>query len=196
VSSDDEEYFMPERTAEITPGQRNCAVCFLTAVRICLDSPSKVKMIWGQVDPSLNDFHSDHMQSSGTFWPLDITDWCRQQAEMHPTFTNLSNVAQDIFSIIPHIVGVKASLTLGQDQIGCRLRETTSNMYREKVAVREFPQANNGILSANYTALDTTQTENDLELKHEVADRKLHRMTKIHSFLERWQGSQNLHATQ
>jgi Mg-chelatase subunit ChlI len=44
--------------------------------------------------------------------------------------------------------------------------------------------------------VDTTQTENDLELKQEVANRTLHSMAKVHSFLERWRGSQNLHATQ
>jgi len=39
-------------------------------------------------------------------------------------------------------------------------------------------------------------TENDLEKKKEVEERKLHRMAKVHDFLESWQGSENLHATQ
>jgi len=33
-------------------------------------------------------------------------------------------------------------------------------------------------------------------MKKEVEERKLHRMAKVHNFLEMWQGSQNLRATQ
>jgi hypothetical protein len=39
-------------------------------------------------------------------------------------------------------------------------------------------------------------TENDSEMKKEAEERKLHRMAKVHDFLEMWQGSQNLRATQ
>jgi hypothetical protein len=38
--------------------------------------------------------------------------------------------------------------------------------------------------------------ENDSEMKKEAEQRKLHRMAKVHNFLEMWQGSRNLHATQ
>ena len=44
--------------------------------------------------------------------------------------------------------------------------------------------------------MDRSQAENDLELQREAEDRKLHRMAKVHNFLEMWQGSQNLHTTQ
>jgi hypothetical protein len=39
-------------------------------------------------------------------------------------------------------------------------------------------------------------TENDSEMKKEAEERQLHRMAKVHDFLEMWQGSQNLCATQ
>jgi hypothetical protein len=39
-------------------------------------------------------------------------------------------------------------------------------------------------------------TENDSEMKKEAEEWKLHRMAKVHDFLEMWQGSQNLRATQ
>jgi len=38
-------------------------------------------------------------------------------------------------------------------------------------------------------------TENDLVTKQEAEEWKLHRMAKVHNFLEMWEGSQNLHAT-
>jgi len=59
-----------------------------------------------------------------------------------------------------------------------------------------FARANNGILEAADPELDTTNTENDSEMKIEAEDRTLHRMAQVQDFLEMWQGSQNLHATQ
>jgi hypothetical protein len=44
--------------------------------------------------------------------------------------------------------------------------------------------------------LDKANTENDSEMKKEAEERTLHRMAKVHDFLEMWQGSQNLRATQ
>jgi hypothetical protein len=44
--------------------------------------------------------------------------------------------------------------------------------------------------------LDTTNTAIDSEMKKEVEEKKLHRIAKVHDFLEMWQGSQNLRAMQ
>ena len=41
-----------------------------------------------------------------------------------------------------------------------------------------------------------TNIKNDLEMKKEAEERKLHRMAKVHNFVEMRQGSQNLRATQ
>jgi len=105
-------------------------------------------------------------------------------------------VARDIFSIIPHGVGVEASFSLGRDVIGGRQSKTTGETLREKVIVRQFARANNGILAGTDPELDTTNTENQSQMKKEVEERKLHRMAKVHNFLEMWQCSQNLRATQ
>jgi len=68
--------------------------------------------------------------------------------------------------------------------------------FAKKVVVRQFPRANNEIFAGDNTVSDTTNTENDSEIKKEVEERKLHRMAKVHDFFEMWQPSQNLHATQ
>ena len=136
------------------------------------------------------------MEISSTFWILDITNWWRQQEETHSKYADLSNVACDIFSIIPHGVRVEASFFLGRDVIGWRQSKTTHKTLREKVVVREFARANNGVLAGTVPELDTRNTENNSEMKKEVEERKLHRMPKVHDFLEMWQGSQNLCATQ
>jgi hypothetical protein len=105
-------------------------------------------------------------------------------------------VARDIISIIPHGVGVEASFSLGRDVIGWRLSTTSGKTLCEKVVVRKFAPANNGILAGTDLELDTMNTENDSEMKKEAEERKLHRMAKVHDFLEMWQGRQNLRTTQ
>ena len=79
------------------------------------------------------------MEISSTFRIPDITNWWRQQEEMHSKYTNLSNVARDIFTIIPHGVGVESSISLGRDGIGWRQSKTTGDTIRKKVTVRQFP---------------------------------------------------------
>jgi len=43
--------------------------------------------------------------------------------------------------------------------------KTRGNTLPEKVVVRQFAQANNGILAGDDPALDTGNTENDMEMK-------------------------------
>jgi len=60
-------------------------------------------------------------------------------------YADLSNVARDIFSIIPHAVQVVASFSLGRDVIGWRPSETAGETLRKKVVVRQFAPSINGI---------------------------------------------------
>jgi len=136
------------------------------------------------------------MEISSTFWLADITAWWRQQEETHPKYANLFNVAHDIFSIIPHGVGVEARFSLGRDVIGWRQSKPTGKTLGEQFVVRQFARANNGMLASAGPGLDTTNTENDSEMKKEAEERILHRVAKVHEFLEMWQGSQNRRATQ
>jgi len=195
-SSNDEEYLTPNNVAETTPGRSDRAARLLTAARLYLTSPHEAPKNWGQINPNLNDYHSDPMEFSSMFWTPDLTDRWGQQEETHSKYANLSDVARDIFSIIPHGVGVEASFSLGRDVIGWRQSKTTGETVRENFFVRQFARANNGILAGTDSELDTTNTENDLEMKKETEDVKLHRMAKVHDFLEVSQGSQNLRATQ
>ena len=105
-------------------------------------------------------------------------------------------MAHDIFYILPHVVGVEANFSLGRDVIGWRQSKTTGETLLENVVIRQFAWTNNGILAGPDPELDTMNTENDMEMKKEEEERKLHRMAKVDDFLEMWQGSQNIHATQ
>jgi len=101
-------------------------------------------------------------------------------------------MARDVFSIIPHGVGLEASFSLGRDVIGWRQLKTTGETLREEMVVRQFARANYGLLAGDDPVLDPNSTDNDMELKREAEEKKLHRMAKVHNFLEMWQGSQNL----
>jgi len=64
LSSDYEKYLTPETIAEMTPRLSDCAEPVLTAARLYLDSPPASPQNWGQVNPNLNDYHSDAMEIS------------------------------------------------------------------------------------------------------------------------------------
>jgi len=104
---------MPRNLAETTPGRSDRAARLLTAARLYLNSPPELPKNWGQVNPNLDDYHSSPVEISSTFWIPGIAEWWRQKEETHPKYANLSNVARDLFSIIPHGVGVEASCSLG-----------------------------------------------------------------------------------
>jgi hypothetical protein len=194
--SDDEENLTPINVAETTPARSNCAARLLNAARLYLNSTPEAPKNWGQINPNLNDYHSGPMEISSTLWIPDITDMWRQQEEPHSKYANVSNVAHDIFSIIPHGVGVEASFSLDRDVIGWRQSKTTGKTLHKNVVVKQFAQANNRILAGTDPKLDTKNTENHLEMEKEAEERILQRMAKVHDVLEIWQGSETLCATQ
>jgi hypothetical protein len=136
LSSDDDEYLIPTNVAEATTGRSDRAARILTTARLYLNSHPELPQNWGQINPNLNDYHCDPIEISSTLWLPDITDWWRQQEETHSKYTDLSNVAHDIFSIIPHGVGVEARFSLGRHVIGWRQSKTTGETLREYVVVR------------------------------------------------------------
>jgi hypothetical protein len=69
----DEEYLMPNGVAETTPAWSDRTVHFLTAARIVLNFPPEATKNWGQINPNLNNYHSDPMQLRSTFCIRDIT---------------------------------------------------------------------------------------------------------------------------
>jgi hypothetical protein len=136
--SDGEEYLTPTTGAETTPGGSDHAGRISTTARLYLNLPPEVPKNWGEINPNLNDYHSNQMEIRSTFCIPDKTDWLRQQEGMHSQYADHSNVAHDIFSIIPHGVGVEASLSFGRDVIGWRPSKTTGQTLHERVVVRQF----------------------------------------------------------
>jgi len=125
LSSDDDEYLTPKYVVEMTPERSDPAARLLTTARLYLNPPPQAPKNWGQINPYHNDYHSDPIEITSTLLLPDITDWWHQQEETHSKYTDLSNVARDRFSIIPHGVGVRARFSLGRDVIGERQSKTT-----------------------------------------------------------------------
>ena len=196
LSCNDNEYIMPKMVGETIARLTDIAACLVTARRLHFNSPPELHQNWGQINLSLNDYHSGTVESSSILWILDITDWWCQQEETHSINTDRSNVAYNIFTVILQDVWVVASWSFGWDVIGWKQWNTTGKTLCQQVIVRQYASANNRILTADDPALHTTNTKNILELKREVEDRKLHRMAKVHNILQIWQGSQILCTTQ
>ena len=114
LSSGDDEYLTPNNVAETTPGRNDLTARLSTPTRLYLNLPPEAPMNRGQINPNVNDYHSAPMEISSTFRLPDITDWWRQEEETHQKYTDRSNVARDIFSVIPHGVGVEASFPLAE----------------------------------------------------------------------------------
>jgi len=85
---------------------------------------------------------------------------------------------------------MEASISLRQDIISWRQSITTGKTFRDKVVVRQFTWANHKILAGADPELDSANRENVSQMNNEAEERKLHRMAKVHDFLEMWQGSQ------
>ena len=120
LSSDDEEYLKRHNEAETTPGPIDRTARFLTSAWLYLNPLPEFQKHCGQLNLTFNDYHSHSMEISSTFWILDITDWWQQQEETHSKYTNLSDVARDLFSILPHGVRVEASFSVGREVISWR----------------------------------------------------------------------------
>jgi len=135
LSSDDAEYLTPNTVAELTPKRSDWAARLLITARLYLNLPAEPPNNWGQINPNLNDYHSDLTHTSSTFWSPDITDWRHQPEDTHSKSADLSNVGSDIFSIIPNGVGVEVNCSRARDVIGRRQSITTSRTLRKKVVV-------------------------------------------------------------
>ena len=91
---------------------------------------------------------------------------------------------------------MEPSFSLGRDVIAWRQLKSTGETHCEKVVARQFAQPNHRILAGTDPELDTMKKDNDLEMKKDADERKLHRMGKVHDVLEMWQGSKNIRAMQ
>jgi len=83
LSSDDEESVIPNIMTQTTPRWSVRAAHLLTAPRLYFNSTPEATKNWVQINQNLNNYHSDPLEISSTFWIPDITDWWPQQVDTH-----------------------------------------------------------------------------------------------------------------
>jgi hypothetical protein len=83
MSSDDEELLTPNNLTETTPRWSDWEAHSWTTARLSLNSLCKTPNNWWQINPNVNNYHSDPMEISSIFWILDITEWWHEQKETH-----------------------------------------------------------------------------------------------------------------
>jgi hypothetical protein len=98
---------------------------------------------------------------------------------MNTKYSDLANIAHNIFMIMPYRVGAEASISLCRDVIGWRLSNTMGEIHREEVVVRQFAMYNLGLLASHTVQIYSSILDNDFEVKKEAEKRKLHRMANI-----------------
>ena len=59
LCSADDEFIMPNKVAETTPGRSDRAVRLLTATRLHFNSAPELLQNWGQINQNLIDYHSN-----------------------------------------------------------------------------------------------------------------------------------------
>jgi hypothetical protein len=70
--------------------------------------------------------------------------------------------------------------------IGWRQSKITGETLREKVIVRLFVQANTEILDCTEPEMETSNSDNDLQMMPDEEEIQLHRIGKVQDFLEIW----------
>jgi len=113
LSSADEEYIMLNNVAEVMPRRTDYVAWLTTAARLYLNAPPELPKNSELISPNHDVYHSDQMVISSRFGIMDITDWWCQQDKMHTMHAKLSNLAHDIFSILPYSARVEASVSIG-----------------------------------------------------------------------------------
>jgi len=77
LSSDEKEYVTANNVPETTPGRSNRTARLFTATRLYLNSPPEAPENREQSNPNINEYLSDPVEISITFWIPDIPDWWR-----------------------------------------------------------------------------------------------------------------------
>jgi hypothetical protein len=62
LSTDDDEYITPGWVASMSPGHNDHAARLLNARRLYLNSLPELRKNWEQLNPDVNNYHSDRME--------------------------------------------------------------------------------------------------------------------------------------
>lgn len=162
----------------ITPARASQRDRMKEVARSYLSTPPVNILAVNQYRPNIDDLKSeDPDEMTAGFWKPDIAAYWLHQEKVCGEYALLSRMARDIFSVIPHGVGVESSFSLGRDLIGWRQSSTNGETLRRKVIVRQYARSNSGILPGipdKGNNIDSTDNN-----KQKEEDRKLMRLVGI-----------------
>jgi hypothetical protein len=180
LSSSDKVYLRAKSIAETTSRQSNYVSCSLTPAGLNISAPPELLHNLGQINPNINNYHTNCVGIISIYCVPDITArWC-QQNQAHSKYTDHSIVAYNIFSFIPCGVRLEGSICLGLHLIGLRQSITTAGTFCEILVLMKLPAA---ILAGNVTTLDIMITENDFEMISEAEEWKFHSLVMVHDIM-------------
>jgi len=101
---------------------------------------------------------------------------------------DLSNLASDILSIIPHGVVLEASVSLGPDIMSWRHTKSNGAIFRDTVIATKLDSAIETRFAGDSTVCEAGQPQNDFEFKREGEETKLNKIARVEDVLEMWSG--------
>jgi hypothetical protein len=150
---------------------------------------------FGQTNPGGDDTDGDTNPdlASGCFWSASVAAWWKHQVTHVTEYAPLSQMARNIFAVMPHGVGVEASFSLGRDVIGWRQARTSGATLQQKVVVRQWARSNSGQLAD--ASIDRL-TQNDAAAKAKAEQLKLRKLASLTDFLYWSKKSQQFRSAQ
>jgi len=137
---------------------------------------------------------NDPEEMTASFWYPDVAGWWLKQETTMGEYRDLAKMARDIFSVMPHGVGVEASFSLGRDIISWRQSRTKGSTLQQKVVVRQWARSNDGLLPEE--AIQSAGSDVNNEEKQKQEDQKLNQLASVRDFLVFKEQSENLRSMQ
>lgn len=137
---------------------------------------------------------NDPEEITASFWYPDVAGWWLKQETTMGEFRDLAKMARDIFSVMPHGVGVEASFSLGRDVISWRQSRTNGITLQHKVVVRQWARSNNGLLPEEVSRSMKTDINTDEQQRRE--DKQLNQLASMKDFLSFKRQSDNMRSMQ
>ena len=182
-SSDEEDDCQIQETIQCTPRTSSRKSHLMQQARQYLANvPVNIQSLQPEPLEVQDDLMSnDPEEITASFWYPDVGGWWLKQETSMGEYRDLAKMARDIFSVMPHGVGVESSFCLGRDVIGWRQCRTTGVTLQQKVVVRQWARNNGGLLPDEVKMSMDSMADPEEKAKEE--DKKLDRLATIKDFL-------------
>jgi hypothetical protein len=194
-SSDEEDDIRITQSACATPRTASRKARLMQQARQYL-SNTRVNIDSDQHDYPIQDelLSNDPEEITASFWYPDVAGWWMKQERRMGDYQDLARMARDIFSVMPHGVGVEASFSLGRDVMSWRQSRTKGETLQQKVVVRQWARSNDGFLPDEIrTSVDGESLDDERGKKE---DEKLNQLASVRDFLIFKKESDNLRKMQ